>query len=113
MTSLYDRAMASTGERAQRFLGFKVSVHGVDAQGGPDAAEDGDPITVIRQYHRQGDVNAYQSLHRESVSLMTRDPGNAAQGKFVLIGEEYWHISNISPVGWGWTALHVNKGDVL
>ena len=113
MTSLYDRANASTGTRAQKFLGFAVSVHDADAQRAPQTAKDGPDIEVIRQYHRQGDVNAYQSLHREGVSLMTRDPGNAAQGKFVLIGEEYWHISSLQPIGWGWTLLSVNKGDVL
>ena len=109
--SLYDRAMVSTGDRALTLLGFEVSVHGQDAEGGPDTDADGPDIQVIRQYDRRGDVNAYQSLHRETVSLMTRDPGNADEGKFVLIGEEYWYISSLNPIGWGWSLLSVNKGD--
>ena len=113
MTSLYDRANVSTGTRAQKFLGLTVSVHEADDQGQPRTDKDGPDITVIRQYHRQGDVNAYQSLYREGVSLMTRDPGNAAQGKFVLVGEEYWYVSSLNPSGWGWTSLSVNKGDLL
>ena len=111
MLSLYDRAMVSTGTRAQRFLGFDVSVHDQDDQGQPRTAKDGPDITVIRQYHRQGDVNAHMNLHREGVSLMTRDPGDAAEGKFVLIGDEYWYISALNPIGWGWTLLSVNRGD--
>ena len=111
MTSLYDRAMVSTGSRAQKYLGFKVSVHDADAQGQPETAKDGPDITVIRQYQRQGDVTAYQSLYREAVSLMTRDPGNAAKGKFVLIENSYWYISSLNPIGWGWTLLSVNRGD--
>ena len=111
MTSLYDRAMVSMGTRAQRFLGFEVSVHEADDQGQPQTAKDGPDITVIRQYHRQGDVNAYQSLYREAVSLMTRDPGDAAQGKFVLIDDEHWFIANLNPIGWGWWLLSVTRGD--
>ena len=113
MTSLYDRANVSTGARAQKFLGFEVSVHEADDQGRPQTAKDGPDIQVIRQYHRQGDVTPYQSLYREGVSLMTRDPGDAAQGKFVLIDTEYWYISSLNPVGWGWTLLSINKGEVL
>ena len=109
MTSLYDRANVSTGKRAQRLLGFEVSVHEADEQGQPQAAKDGPDIQVIRQYHRQGDVNAYQSLYREAVSLMTQDPGAAAEGKFVLMEDEYWYISSMNPVGWSWTLLSLNR----
>ena len=111
MTSLYDRANISTGNRAQRFLGLKVSVHEADGEGQPRAARDGPDLQVIRQYQRQGDVNAYQSLYRQGVSLMTRDPGDAAEGKFVLLEDEYWYISSLNPVGWGWTLLSVNRAD--
>ena len=88
-------------------------MHEADEQGQPRPAEDGPNIQVIRQYHRQGNVNAYQSLYREAVSLMTQDPGDAAEGKFVLIDDEYWYISSPQPGGLGLDPPQRQPGELL
>lgn len=97
------------------FFGQDVTVHQADSNGQPDPAPDGAAIRVIRQPERRGDVNTFQNIYREAVSLVTNDVGNADKGKFVNRGTqeapEYWFISSVSELGWGWTALSVNKGD--
>lgn len=104
---------ASFSEDMLSFYGRPATVHAADAQGRPDPEPDGEPITVIEQPNRQGAVNNFQSIYRESWQYVTNNPGAAAQGKFLRLegSSEYWYITAVSPLGWGWHAIGANKGD--
>ena len=98
-------------EEMLAFFGEDATVHAPDERNIPQVPADGPPIRVIRQPERQGDVTTFKSIYREPMTLATNDLGNAAQGKFIRLDNEYWHIGSVNQLGWGWVGLSVVKGD--